>query len=430
MKWSHKIGIMCFGLILMSISYFTPRYESLLLLSQFTVLFGVYLFLSLSKEKLSLKEIIGIAIAFRLLLFFLTPNLSEDVYRFIWDGKMWLNGLDAYAVLPAQAVNQSLLLTDSLFNQLNSPGYYSIYPPINQFIFYVSALAEKTTSSIIIIRFFVLAAEIGTLLLLPKALVLFGKPAKELVWYAFNPLVILELSGSLHFEAFVIFFAVLSCYYYKKQHNHKSALSLGMAISFKLIPVILLVALFKKLTLKKWLIYCLLACLVVGASLIPFLFSDALSGMVESSSLYFKSFEFNASIYYLARAAGYWWKGYNIIATAGPLMGVLSFSTIILYNIIATKQVSLTERFMWTWFIYCLFATTLHPWYCLPLLAFGIMANYKFPIFWTFLIFFTYIGYTNTGFTENLIVTFFEYILLLIFILIEVIQKGKPHKLT
>ncbi|MBK6263626.1 hypothetical protein JKA74_01160 [Marivirga sp. S37H4] len=424
MKLPQKIAIALFGLILLSISYFTGRSDSFLLLSQFTVLFGLYLYLAATRDKISLAEITGFALLFRLLLLFLIPNLSEDVFRFIWDGKMWLNGLNAYTVLPSEATNQELQhLSPSLFNSLNSPAYYSIYPPINQLLFYIAALAENTTFSIVIIRLFVLAAEIGTLIILPKALVQFGHSAKNVIWYALNPLVILELTGSLHFEAFIIFFAVLACYHYKKGKWKKSAIWMGFAIAFKLIPVILLAAVFKKLSFKKWFQYCLIAGLVFAISIAPVLFSNGFKGMIESSSLYFKSFEFNGSIYYLSRAFGYWWKNYNIIATTGPLMGILSFISILVYNIMVKKSVSIAEKFMWTWFLYCLFATTLHPWYCLPLLAFGLLTHYKFPILWTFLIFFTYIGYTESGFQENLWITLMEYILLFTFVVFEIIGR-------
>jgi hypothetical protein len=421
MSLLQKITCIIFSGLLLSIGYFTQRHESLLLIGQFTALFSLYLFLALKPEKLSIPIIIFIAVSFRLIFFLLEPNLSEDVYRFIWDGKMWLAGLNAYEWIPKEML--SLLKEnwmEPLFTQLNSPDYYTIYPPANQLLFYIAAFTDSTLLSIIIIRIFIIAAEIGTLLLLPKLLRQYNLPAQNMVWYAFNPLILLELTGNLHFEAFVIFFIVLSLYYFKKSELFRSSLSLGFAIAFKLLPLILIAAYFRKISLQNWIKYGLVSVLVLLLSLIPILFSNALNGILNSSELYFTSFEFNGSIYYLTRAIGYTLKGYNIIAFAGPLMGILSFLGIIILNLFAKKTISLVERMMWTWFIYCLFATTLHPWYCLPLLVLGILSRYKFPVLWTFLIFFTYIGYTSTGFSENLWVTFLEYILLFVFIVIEI----------
>lgn len=426
MKPLPKIAALLLGLLLISISYFTKRHESILLLSQYTLLFGLYLFTSNQKEKFSHKEIISLAIVFRLSLLLLIPNLSEDVFRFIWDGKMWLNGLDSYAMLPSEVADFGYYgLSEELFHQLNSPGYFTIYPPINQLLFYTAALSTSTMGSIIILRLFILSAEIGTLLLLPQVLKQHHLNPKYAIWYAFNPLVILELSGNLHFEAFIIFFMLVALYYFYKGANHKSAIATGLAIAFKFIPLILLWGIVKKISFSNWIKYCLIAISVLLITLLPLMFSDALKGISTSSALYFQSFEFNASIYYLVREIGFWWKGYNIIATSGPWMGILTAICIISFNLIAKKSVTVPERFLWTWFFYCLFATTLHPWYCLPLVIFGLLSGYKFPVLWTFLIFFTYIGYTESGFQENLWITFMEYILLFSFIVFEVIQKKK-----
>ncbi len=422
----HKIVFIIFVALLVSISYFTQRHQSLLLLSQYSILFGIYTLFSLQKKALTLKTIILAGIGFRLLFLLLEPNLSEDVYRFIWDGKMWLSGLNAYEWLPKEIFLQNKDWMSNLFTQINSPEYYTIYPPVNQVIFYLAALADSTTLSITIIRVFIIIAEIGTLFLIPKVLKQYQLSSKTLIWYAFNPLILIELTGNLHFEAFVIFFTLLSIYYFNSSKSVKSAIAMGLAIAFKLLPLILLAAYFRKTSLKKWVIYSAISFSVVTLSLFPLLFSDAIQGILNSSELYFKSFEFNASLYYLTRTIGYAIKGYNIIAFTGPLMGILSFTMIILFNLLARKTMVLPERMMWTWLIYCLFATTLHPWYCLPLLTLGILSGYKFPIWWTFLIFFTYIGYTTTGFSENLWVTFSEYILLLIFIVFEILNRSNP----
>ncbi|WKK75411.2 hypothetical protein QYS49_28350 [Marivirga salinae] len=295
-------------------------------------------------------------------------------------------------------------------------------------IFAIGGILENTTLGIITIRLFIISAEIGTLILLPKVLMQYGKDSNLSLFYAFNPLVILELSGNLHFEAFVIFFLAWGIYEFEKRRNHKSAIALGLAISFKLVPLILLAGFFRKLHLKQYIKFILLAGLVAIVSFLPFLFSDALKGISTSTSLYFKNFEFNASLYYLIREIGFAVKGYNIIGTAGPLLGILSFSAMVIFNILASSKMKLPERMLWTYLIYFLFATTVHPWYVLPILVLGILSGYKFPVLWTFTVFFTYLGYSLTGFQEYLWIVVIEYISLVIFIVFELIQKSKKSK--
>ncbi|MGM0579098.1 MAG: hypothetical protein ACQETL_00355 [Bacteroidota bacterium] len=428
MKSAGKyMALLLMSALLISISYFTFRFESILLIGQFVALFAFYLFLAFQKKEFSLKEIITFGILFRLLLLILTPNLSEDVYRFLWDGKLWWEGIDAYAFLPSEIAKENILSTE-LFAQLNSPNYYSIYPPLNQLIFAVGAIFENTTLGIITIRLFIILAEIGTLILLPKVLKQYGKNPKLLLLFAFNPLVILEISGNLHFEAFVIFFLVWGIYEFERRRTNKSAIALGLAVSFKLVPLILLASFFRKLNLKQYIKFILLACLVAAISFLPFIFSDALKGISASTSLYFKNFEFNASLYYLIREIGFAVKGYNIIATAGPLMGILAFSGMVIFNILASSKMKLPERMLWTYMIYFLFATTVHPWYVLPILVLGILSEYKFPVLWSFMVFFTYWGYSQSGYQEHLGIVAVEYISLMVFIVFEVVQRIKNNR--
>jgi len=424
---SKYIAVVIMGALLISISYFTFRFESILLTGQYVALFAIYLFLAYRKIDFSLKEIITFGILFRLLLFLLIPNLSEDVYRFLWDGQLWWEGIDAYAFLPSEIAKENIL-DPELFAQLNSPNYYSIYPPLNQLIFAIGAIFENTNFEIIGIRFFIILAEFGTLILLPKILIQYGKDPKFLLLYAFNPLVILELSGNLHFEAFVILFLLWTIYEFEKKRNNKSAIALGLAISFKLVPLILLASFFRKLNLRQYIKFILIASLVAFISVLPVLFSDALKGISTSTSLYFKNFEFNASLYYLIREIGFVVKGYNIIATAGPLMGVLAFSGMVIFNILASSKMKLMERMLWTYMIYFLFATTVHPWYVLPILVLGIFSEYKFPILWSFMVFFTYWGYTQSGYQEHLGIVAVEYSSLMIFIVFEVVQRIKTNR--
>lgn len=418
---------MIFGTLLISISYFTFRYESTLLIGQFVILFALYLFSADRKNDFTLKEIIAFGIIFRLLLLLLTPNLSEDVYRFLWDGKLWWEGVDAYAYLPS-VISKENILSPELFAQLNSPHYYSIYPPLNQLIFAIGGIVENTILGILTIRLFIILAEISTLIMLPKVLKQYGKDSKLLILYAFNPLVILELTGNLHFEAFVIFFLVWSIYEFERRNVFKSAMGLGLAISFKLVPLILLASFFKKLDLKQYIKFVLLVCLVTIISFLPFLFSDAIEGILTSTSLYFQNFEFNASLYYLIREVGFAFKGYNIIATAGPLMGILAFFGMVIFSLIASSKMKLPERMLWTYIIYFLLATTVHPWYVLPILVLGILSNYKFPVLWSFTIFFTYWGYSQSGYQEHLGIIAVEYISLITFIVFELIQKSNIRK--
>ena len=85
------------------------------------------------------RFLVAAALLFRLSLLAVTPNLSDDYARFIWDGRLLAHGYNPYLYLPTHLVNTPTAaiagLTDSLFQQLNSPRYFTVYPPLNQALF-------------------------------------------------------------------------------------------------------------------------------------------------------------------------------------------------------------------------------------------------------------------------------------------------------
>jgi hypothetical protein len=193
---------------------------------------------------------------------------------------------------------------------------------------------------------------------------------------------------------------------------------------------------FSRLGWKKSSIYYL----VIGVSTIllflPLLNAEIISGFNESIGYYFKKFEFNASIYYLVREWGFWKYGYNIIQTVGWKLAAYATLTILIYTLwdyiqnsklrIQTtdfKVRNLPNTFLIILCIYFAFATIVHPWYITTLLALSVFTTYRFTLVWTPLIFLTYVGYTNNGFSENLWITSFEYIVVTCYFGYELIWK-------
>jgi uncharacterized membrane protein len=87
--------------------------------------------------------------------------------------------------------------------------------------------------------------------MLKELLLYFKLPPKKIVWYALNPLIILELTGNLHFEVFAIFFLLASFYLLLKERQTLSALLFSLAVCIKLIPLIFLPSLLPYLGIRK-----------------------------------------------------------------------------------------------------------------------------------------------------------------------------------
>ncbi|MBW8050556.1 MAG: hypothetical protein FVQ77_09495 [Cytophagales bacterium] len=414
------------------LSYFTDRtnFYQVFILYSFLFLSYAYL-LSKKSDTFDYKTGILAAILFRISLLFVLPNLSDDFYRFIWDGRLMTNGENPFAFLPTDYLQHGI--NKDLYDHLNSPDYYSIYPPVCQFIFYTACklFPESILGSVVVMRLFILLAEAGSIFLLNKLMKTFQIPQKAVLLYALNPLVIIELVGNLHFEAVMIFFLLLAVYLLARAQSTSqlikgrykeagSAISFAIAIGVKLLPLIFLPLLLKRLGFKKSIFYYLIVASCVLILFIPFFSISHLTNLLSSFSLYFQKFEFNASIYYIVRWIGYQIVGYNIIIQAGI---ALAATTAVLIGFITyfEKIPSLSAKFskpgkklpqtiLWVLTCYFLLATTVHPWYITTLVALSVFSKYRFAIIWSALIPLTYITYLTIPYQENFYLIMAEYI--------------------
>ncbi|MGB3180050.1 MAG: glycosyltransferase 87 family protein [Cyclobacteriaceae bacterium] len=400
------------------IGYFARRHDTIPLILAYTSAFGAYYALYiLAKNASSYTWFNALSLMARLSLIVAVPSLSDDVYRFIWDGELLASGLDSFAYTPEEYATRGLLNENEklskLYSLLNSPGYFTIYPPFCQLIFYLSAVLSPKSilGSIIVIRLFILLAEGITLMLLPRMLRSYNIPPQTSLLYSLNPLVILELTGNLHFEAWAIT-GLLACIYFWRKNNILTAgFAMALAVLSKLLPLITIPLFFRKKDLVRSGIFFVTAGLMVLIALIPYLDTNLLNGMKESSSLYFSRFEFNASVYYLVRTVGYWYKGYNIIATAGVVLAAIAGLLIIAFTLYYYRhKMKIPTAMMWVYVMYYCFTTTLHPWYTLMLLPLCLFSKWRFPVVWTAMVFLTYVGYTSAGYSENLWITAVEYL--------------------
>src|SRR5262245_17331799 len=90
--------------------------------------------LILAHARPTASVVLGGAAVLRIAALIAPVSLSDDVFRYAWDGALILDGIDPYAVLPIEVVGRAGLSAADL-SLLNSPGYYTIYPPLAQAVF-------------------------------------------------------------------------------------------------------------------------------------------------------------------------------------------------------------------------------------------------------------------------------------------------------
>lgn len=436
---TKRPGRWLYGFVLVSapfyilLAYFLERHQSGYLITGYAVLFLAYLGVSFYSSHFRIKDLVMVSVLFRGLLFFSFPNLSDDIYRFVWDGRLIQAGIHPFAHLPSYFVETGPLpgtVNMELYQKLNSPDYYTIYPPIAQLIFWLSTLVSNSVyGSVIFIRSCILMAELGTIWILLKLTKTYTLPSTGVFFYALNPLVILELTGNLHFEAFMIFFVLLAIYYYEKRKLHLSAMGFGFGIAVKLLPLMFMPVLIRRIPFKKLAVFFAIVGGVILVLFFPLVDLSLWRGMGSSISLYFQKFEFNASIYYIVREVGYWVKGYNIIGSAGRWLSVITFLGIMALSLVSKPRVHLPKVLLWVLSLYLFMATTVHPWYITTLVAFSALGGAKFPIVWSGLIFLTYVGYTQTSYQESMLLVILEYTTVFAFVGYELYKMFNTRSL-
>jgi len=395
------------------------RSDSMGLFICFSASFFAYFWIC--KFEYSFKSIWILGIGVRCLLFYDLPNLSDDFYRFIWDGSLIHHGINPYSLLPTQVTELGIpKFSPTALAQLNSSTYATVYPPLNQFFFWLSTFLVQPLWSVGILRIFLLLTDIASTWLLHKL-----RPKTALSgWFFLNPLLIWEGVGNVHFESMVIFFLLLTLYFISKNKFAKAGFAWGLAIATKLIPLLFLPALMWYYKWKQSWVLISIALIVLSLTLIPMLSTQLTEGTFTSLKLYFQHFEFNASIYFIFRALGFWFNGYNIIGTLGPIMGLItlfliSLGAILLYH----YKKSLETVLLYSLTIYLLMSTTIHPWYILTLIPLGLLSGYWYPVIWSFSVSWSYFGYDAAGYDVPTWWILSEYIILFGAIGIELKKK-------
>ena len=66
--------------------------------------------------------VLGVAVVMRLLTLLAPPILSSDVYRYVWDGRVQLAGVNPYSYVPA-ADELAFLRDDAVYPHINRAEY-------------------------------------------------------------------------------------------------------------------------------------------------------------------------------------------------------------------------------------------------------------------------------------------------------------------
>jgi hypothetical protein len=190
-----------------------------------------------------LTIVLVFAALLRLAILFAPPYLSNDIYRYVWDGRVQAAGINPYRFVPADPALRSLRDGD-IYPQINRRDYaHTIYPPLAQFLFLgITWISESVTW----MKACMVGFEVVAVWMLLRLLALLGLPAERALIYVWHPLTVWEFAGSGHIDAAAI--ALLAAALWARQRNFPAftGITLAAATLIKLYPVMLFPALYRR----------------------------------------------------------------------------------------------------------------------------------------------------------------------------------------
>ena len=218
-------------------------------LVHFYLLFALYLgsvwsvFRGRADGRVMTTVLIAFAVAFRIILLSTQPVLSDDIYRYVWDGRVQAAGINPY-LYPPEAPELSHLRDDAIYPRINRPWARTIYPPGAQWLF--RGVYAARPDSVGFVKATIVACDLLTILLLMRLLRVAGLPPGRAIVYAWHPLAIFELAGSGHLDGLMIPFALLCLLLLERRRDVGAGAALGMATAIKLYPALLIPAVVRR----------------------------------------------------------------------------------------------------------------------------------------------------------------------------------------
>lgn len=271
----------------------------------FAAAFGGFLMAVWSNERSTIpwRWVWIVALTIRLLLVFTTPTLSDDVYRYLWEGHLVSQGVSPY---DAPILDPSLDQYEIPARQLaNTPTFASPYLPTAHLVF--GAAAVVLPSEPWVMQLIMVSLELAAAAMLAALLGVVGLGRERIVLWLWNPLVVVEVAHGAHLDAITVAGALAAIilalhprFSGRMVAVHGSPILLALATLTRPIPLLLIPVFFSLWSGRQRMLFAV--ALVVGIT--PFIVISGLGltgdervGVFGSAREYGESFRFNSAVY-------------------------------------------------------------------------------------------------------------------------------------
>lgn len=389
-------------------------------LSIFSLTF-FFLIKKISLESRTILLLMGTAVVLRALFLFTTPVGSDDVYRYMWDGKTQASGINPYFYKPIDK-ELNFLHSDILPAKMNFQSMKTIYFPLSQWLFYIGY--KVSGESVWAYKLLLLLAEVLTLLLLYKILEKTKTEKKYTLMYALAPLPIIQFAFDAHLDGFGLPLLLAFIYFYLDDKKLLAALFLGLSFSIKPVGVLILPILFlreKKIAHKFMMVT--VPFISFGIQFLPYIFT---SNPFEAFIIYTRNWFYNGLVFNLLNSIIH-----NNQTTRFWCSQLLIVSLVPVYF----SKKDFLNKIYFALLLLMIFSPVVHPWYIAWLLILAVLTQKWSGIYFSAaasLTSLTVLNYQlNGAWKDYLTVQIIEYVPVIVLLVFEFIKaKNESTEIT
>ncbi len=308
---------------------------------------------------------LGLAVLWRLALVLGPPLLSDDVYRYVWEGRIQLLGGNPFAWSDRPEALRWAHLRDAVWEGINHKDYPAVYPPLWQL---AARAVVACSDSVTAMKALVAACECLTLWPLALLLRQRGLPFERLLVLAWSPLALVETAGSGHNDALGILLMTASLAALSADRRGLSALAIGLGLQAKFLPGLVALSWARRYRL----VHGLLALGAAGVLVWPY--AGAGPGLLLSLGKYSRFWRFNETLF----APLSWLTGSHSGGVRLSGLVVLALALALAWRRVEAAAAGLTVVTAWL-----LLAPNVLPWYALWLLPFLVLCEAPWALLFT-----------------------------------------------
>jgi hypothetical protein len=294
------------------------------------------------------------------------PMMSDDLYRYLWEGRLWLEGHNPYRLAPDDPA--LIALRDELWQPINNKGLASIYPPLSQLLFVVAAwLGGKVW----IAKALALVAHVGSAAIVCRI----ASSPRACLALALNPLLLSEASLNGHFDVLTGVALSIAAWALSRDWIARAGAAACGAVGLKAVGVVLLPLFLRR---PKTLVGVSLAS---GLLLLPLVWSRPLFDAGSGPGQFATRWRGNESVFALVFGIADRLMSSDSAALVARL--IVAAALLVLWAIVLKRRLPPLEASRVIIWAVLLLSPQVHPWYLAWLLPLEVLAGGRAALVWS-----------------------------------------------